>query len=165
MMRRKEWLIIILALASMLIFSACANYLNSADDFYGGDVVDAEMLSSIAESIFESDESLRPEETSAWDNGFSESGSEEVTEDSVSGEDVTTGLNSSEQPTDSEVTTEEQTTAREHDGVYYWTESGTKYHKWSDCGHLKNSANIISGTLDEAHEAGKEDLCSSCAKK
>ena len=47
----------------------------------------------------------------------------------------------------------------------YWTESGTKYHTHRDCGSLKNSTNVISGTLDEALEAEKEGLCKHCEKK
>lgn len=61
-------------------------------------------------------------------------------------------------------TTKEEIT-REHDGTYYWTKSGKVYHKWSDCGYIKNSKEVFDGTLEDAIEAGKENLCSSCAKK
>ena len=47
----------------------------------------------------------------------------------------------------------------------YWTASGTKYHTHRDCGSLKNSTNVISGTLEEALEAEKEGLCKRCEKK
>ena len=321
-MQRKNWMIVALTLVLTLIFSSCSNYLTSKDDFYGGDVVDAEMLSSIAESVFESDEALRPDEDTSTDesatatpdmpsdeedgtvvvlnvleyataHGFTVDGNdatkckewkidENITvtisggqnsgkvfsdgvrlyvTDSPAGsltvksaegfviksirftlaegayahlqlngntvdsgisvgidadsatfnavkngvdgkqiriseieviykaveidevpsgdpEDVTTEVDPSEDPTEEnteeltteeetteEETTEEETTEREHDGVYYWTETGTKYHKWSDCGHLKNSTKIFQGTLLEAKTEKKGGLCSSCALK
>lgn len=168
-MQKRSWVIVALTLALMLIFSSCANYINSADDFYGGDVIDAEMLSSIAESVFSSDESLRPKETEADGEDASGNGVSNDTTDEISSdnEDATPSNPEDlpdEEPTNEE-STEEGTINREHDGVYYWTESGAKYHKWADCGHLKNSTNILSGTLEEAIDAGKEGLCSSCAKK
>lgn len=170
---KKSWIIILLAFSVIFILSSCANYLNSSDDFYGGDVIDGEMLSKLAEEVFSSDESLRPEETADADttnNATDDAQSEEITDEPISEEDTTTAPNPNDLPPDDEETTEEETTEeettkREHNGVYYWTDSGSKYHKWSDCGYLKNSTEIFDGTLDEATEAGKEGLCSSCAKK
>ena len=165
----RKFVLIVALLSAFVLLASCSNYLNSADDFYGGDVIDAEMLSSIAESVFASDESMRPDEPyvdgsvdnestlDASDNGVTE----EAPTESVTDKD---GESVSETPTE-EGTTEEETTKRVHDGKYYWTKSGKVYHKWSDCGYLKNSDEVFSGSFDDAQEAGKENLCSSCAKK
>ncbi len=127
-MRLKGFLLLAAVLMLTLSFVSCSNYLGEAEGFFGGELVDGERLSSIAESIFAEDESLRPEEE----------------------------------------TTEEQTEAvtdRVHDGIFHWTESGSKYHKWSDCPHIKNSDKIISGNLIDAEDAkGTGELCSDCAK-
>ena len=162
----KKFLIFVMLCAMALVLSSCSNYLNSSDDFYGGDVVDAEMLSSIAESVFSSDESLRPEETTTLVEGDLVYGEDETTEADPSGDNVENG---GEETTTAEKTAEgdpeEETTKRYHDGTYYWTESGKVYHKWADCGHLKNSSEVFSGSALDAEAAGKETLCSLCAKK
>lgn len=49
--------------------------------------------------------------------------------------------------------------------TYYWTESGSVYHKYRDCYHLKNATSIESGTKLTAEKAGKERLCSECGDK
>ncbi len=51
------------------------------------------------------------------------------------------------------------------DTLFYWTESGGKYHLFSDCGHLKNSAKVLSGTMAKLTAAEKDGPCSSCLKK
>ena len=110
-------------LTFLLTFTSCAEDYQTNDDFYGGESINADILSSIAESIFN--------ETQADEIGEHQSSS---------------------------------TTHSEHDGIYYWTASGSVYHKWPDCGHLKNSSTISSGSKEEAILAGKEKLCSSCDK-
>ena len=124
-MKNKVFLLAII-LAFSILFSSCATPQATNSEYYGGESMNAEILSSIAESVFsERDESSNNAKT-----------------------------------------TEESTTEkREHDGVYYWTESGGVYHMWSDCGHLKNSKDVKSGSVDEAISEGKEKLCSSCEKK
>ncbi len=121
------FLAIILSFA--ILFSSCSTPQAANNEYYGGEAMNAEILSEIAESIFAESESKE------------NSTSNETTHDN------------------------ETTEKREHDGVYYWTESGGVYHMWSDCGHLKNSQNIESGSKDDAILDGKEKLCSSCEKK
>lgn len=43
--------------------------------------------------------------------------------------------------------------------TYYWTGSGTVYHMYADCQHLKNSVNVQSGTKDQSK---KERCCKTC---
>ena len=63
--------------------------------------------------------------------------------------------------------TESETSKRveEESGIVYWTSGGKVWHAFENCGHLKGSKEILSGSVDEAQKAGKEKLCSSCEKK
>ena len=47
----------------------------------------------------------------------------------------------------------------------YWTEAGTVYHTHDDCGHLKHTENLLTGTAQPAIENGKTRLCKTCEKK
>lgn len=109
---------------SIFFVSSCAAHTSSNDEYYGGESLNAEILSEIAESI------------------FNESDSQEIGEDNA---------NESSSSTNS--------------GIYYWTDGGSVYHKYSDCGHLKNSENIRFGSKQEAELAGKTKMCSTCDKK
>ena len=120
--------ILAFALISVILFStsSCAEKVVTNTEYYGGESMNAEILSHISESIFN-------EMTSAAEETSSEN------TDEISLEN--------------------------HDGIYYWTDGGSVYHKWADCGHIKNSQDVKSGSRDEAILSGKEKLCSSCEKK
>lgn len=47
----------------------------------------------------------------------------------------------------------------------YWTAFGHKYHTSEDCQALTNSTNLYIGTVSDAIEAGREDLCAFCARR
>ncbi len=51
------------------------------------------------------------------------------------------------------------------DNVFYWTDSGSKVHLFSDCGHLKRSDDIRSGDENAIRSLEKAGMCSSCLKK
>ena len=51
------------------------------------------------------------------------------------------------------------------EGTVHWTAGGSVYHTHADCSHLRRSKEILHGTLDEAIDAGKDKICSSCEKK
>lgn len=53
----------------------------------------------------------------------------------------------------------------EEESVVYWTEGGSVWHVSKECSSLKNSKNIISGSVEEAQNAGKERVCSRCGKE
>ena len=59
--------------------------------------------------------------------------------------------------------------SEEQDGAeystVYWTSGGSVWHLSEDCGHLKRGKVIISGTVQDAMDAGKEKVCSTCGKK
>ena len=55
-------------------------------------------------------------------------------------------------------------TDREPNTVYL-TESGSVYHKYRDCYHLRDSRSIQSGTVLTARMAGKERVCAECGNE
>ncbi len=44
----------------------------------------------------------------------------------------------------------------------YWTESGTVYHAYEDCGSLNHSVHLYDGTTQAAIENGKTRMCKFC---
>lgn len=50
------------------------------------------------------------------------------------------------------------------DGMVYWTRFGKKYHYDQDCQSVRNSETLIAGTVAEAVEAKRTELCAFCAK-
>ena len=71
--------------------------------------------------------------------------------------------------TEGEIDTEkkesEGATSNTEEGTFetvYWTKSGTKWHLFIDCSYIKNSENVLSGTVEEAIEAKKEGVCKRC---
>ncbi len=47
----------------------------------------------------------------------------------------------------------------------YWTAFGHKYHIYGDCGSLKNSASLYSGSVTAAIDNGRGELCYFCANR
>ena len=48
------------------------------------------------------------------------------------------------------------------DGQVYWTMFGRKYHLYEDCSSLAYSETLYLGTVDQAFEANRVDLCKFC---
>lgn len=48
------------------------------------------------------------------------------------------------------------------DGTVYWTMFGKSYHEDENCQAIRNSANVYSGTIEEAFEANRNDPCDFC---
>lgn len=46
----------------------------------------------------------------------------------------------------------------------YWTPNGKTWHTDRDCHYIKNSKDVISGSVEQAKNEGKTSLCSACAK-
>jgi hypothetical protein len=61
----------------------------------------------------------------------------------------------------------EQTPAEEEAAelpdVCYYTEKGGKWHASADCRYLKNSTDVLEGSVESAALAGKNQPCSACA--
>lgn len=47
--------------------------------------------------------------------------------------------------------------------VCYYTEKGGKWHASANCRYLKNSTDILEGSVEGANYAGKNQPCSVCA--
>ena len=50
------------------------------------------------------------------------------------------------------------------DGVMYFTENGSVWHRDRECSSLKRSTNVLSGTVEEAEAKGKAAPCKRCAE-
>ncbi|MCL1796076.1 MAG: hypothetical protein FWG37_04200 [Clostridia bacterium] len=48
------------------------------------------------------------------------------------------------------------------DGQVYWTRFGRKYHIHDDCSSLSNSSTLYQGSVEEAFEASRVELCKFC---
>lgn len=44
----------------------------------------------------------------------------------------------------------------------YWSTFGKKYHYDEDCQHIRNSDQLYAGTVEQAVEANRTDLCKTC---
>lgn len=95
-------------------------------------------------------------------NKITENESEETTETEAVSETET------ETQADSEETTKktEDKEGAEAGEVVYWLKSGSVWHVEQDCWRIAGTTNkIYSGTVEDAQEAGKDHVCSSCGKK
>ena len=134
-------LIAIVLLISNL--SSCSLFLPPNSHFEGGQILDKDLMSEIRSEVFtetQEADTKQLEETEASEN------KETVQDD----------------------TTEDETHQKieiDNDTTVYWTDSGKVWHLFENCGYLKNSKEILSGTLADAEEEGKEKICSSCEKK
>lgn len=52
---------------------------------------------------------------------------------------------------------------KEKENKVYFTQKGKSYHLTKECSALKNSKNILVGTLEDAIQKGKSDPCDRCA--
>lgn len=122
-----------LAVAFLLMTSlSSCSFFDTDNRFVGGELLDDDMMSEIKEEIFGSE--------------IESTGDIDIEESSVNDDET---LDSEE---NNEV----------YDGPVYWTKSGSVWHTYEDCGSLKNSNNVFSGSVDEAIESGKKKLCSRC---
>ena len=181
---------LILVLSAVLLTS-CAAF--KEGNFYGGQILDDELMESIRNELFapeneettmkESDKNTVSENNESTEKDSEESigldldeSSEQVMENSKITETQSSAENSeseknsdtescgSESLTESEISDTEDP-SEEEELVVYWTKNGSVWHIYSDCGHLANSKEILSGSVNEALEAGKSGICSSCDKK
>lgn len=146
----KRALIAFLPFVIVFVFASC-NVKESNNNFKGGELIDEGLLSEIRSEL-EISETLT-EDADENTSDIEDDGTVSSIESSTNGYTETN--------TATDITTENVS-----DGItVYWSESGSVWHLHEDCGHLKNSKNIFSGSEEEASEAGKERLCSSCEKK
>ncbi|MBR4031954.1 MAG: hypothetical protein IKJ07_04385 [Clostridia bacterium] len=156
-MKIKAKYILCVALAVMLIIlPSCSMFWASNSTYSGGQILDDELMSSMrAEIIGENTEIVKPGETTQNKNETNEVVKDE-TESSQSNKE-----------TESDSSKEESTKKdnEETDNTVYWTKGGGVYHLYKDCGYIKSSSEILSGTVEEALEAKKSGVCSRCQNR
>lgn len=127
---------IFLLLLMSIIFVSC-NFDESKNNFYGGEMLDEDLLESIRDAL-----SSNEQTTSEKINGDTTEYATEITTVQAA-EDVTIETNE-----DGEV-------------IVYWLENGSVWHADPNCQHIKGKE-YLSGTIDQAIENGMNRLCKSC---
>ena len=167
----------VLMLAAVVFLGSCANNV----DFYGGELLDSEKISEIKSAIFateavesevksEKDETEKVSET-VKDIEEIESSAHDITEsmESTTSDKTTdsgyenTEVNSETKEQESEYNenTEDTFVGNEENGIVYWTKNGGVWHISRNCRYIRNSE-VESGDVNDAIEAGKDRVCSSC---
>ncbi len=136
-------------LASCIIQCSCSLFLYDNSRFSGGEALNDRLVSEIKNELFTSDV-VTEQPPAEGSTDLKNDGTTETTEDKT--------LASSDNDNSSETEISQQ-------NVVYWTKSGSVWHSYADCGHIKNSNNIISGSVEEAIGQGKKYLCKNCEKR
>ena len=118
-------------------FVAC-DFDEANDNFYGGEILDEELLESIRDALMNS-------ETSSSDTAQTTETADETYSDSTDETDV-------------------DNAGDETDITVFWIENGSVWHLYEDCGHV-DGRECTSGSIAEAKKAGKERVCHTCEKK
>ncbi len=139
-------LVLILALMLLTCLAAC-DFDESKNHLSGGELLDDEKMSEIKNDIF----------SGSLPETFAE-------ETEPSKELASNGDTTSENVVETDKKTDDVNNNENNEQTVYWTKSGSVWHTNPDCHHLKKSTNIQSGTVEEAKEAKKERLCSTCGK-
>lgn len=144
---------IIVAVCVLTSFFGCS-FDESKNHLSGGQLLDDEKMSEIKNEIL-SDLSSEIETTGTGDTNADDTSVEEGSA-SVDGE-TSNADNSNGSSNDNGNKDESSNTV-------YWTKSGSVWHTTSECRYLSKSTNILSGSIEEAKEAGKAKACSGCGK-
>ncbi len=142
----KKSLVVMLTLMLLVGLAAC-DFDESKNHLSGGELLDDEKMSEIKNDIF----------SGSLPETF-------VEETEPSKELESNGDTASEDVDETDKKTDDDNNDIDNEQIVYWTKSGSVWHTNPECHHLKKSTNIQSGTVEEAKEAKKERLCSTCAK-
>ena len=153
-----KYVLSVLLLCVVLVFACgCSEYLPEHETISSGEVLTPEYMAEISQKLTEEthpsleisgeDSTLRTEDSSVLD----------VDEDIQTEDNGVTQVIATSQQVESSVTPNETTV-----DVVYWTEGGSVWHNTKDCSALARSKNIISGSVHDAVEAGKERVCKKC---
>lgn len=147
-MRRYYTGIIALTIAFIILFLTSCSLFIPSERFDGGKLLDSDEMSRIKSEVFATDTETEEQATE----------SKSVCE-------------TEERSTEREVCSDENLSKAESETIgnltktVFWTESGTVWHLFKNCGYLKESKNILSGSVKEALEEGKEKVCTNCSKR
>ncbi len=140
----KKFLTLSVFLLSILMFVAC----DQNNEFNGGELLNSERMSEIKSEIISDLETSSVESTEV--SSYVELNTDlEGTTSNDTFENITVESNSNSEDVKND--------------IVYWTKSGDVWHLSESCRYIKSS-DKISGTVEEAVEAGKERVCSSCGK-
>lgn len=147
----------------LISLPSCSMFWSSNPTYSGGQMLDDELMSSMrAEIIGENTETSKPSETIKDET----IGTIKDETDEISIEE--TESNKSDAEGESGNSKDEDSTMQDHtetNNTVYWTKGGGVYHLYEDCGYIKSSSEILSGTSEEAIEAGKSGICSRCQNR
>lgn len=133
---------LILTIVFLITLCSCSIFMYDNSRFEGGETLDNELLSKIENDVHNESQSSESQEG----------------ESQTSESQIAAGIHS-----DSPI--ESNTEGNNDSGsTVYWTSGGTVWHTRRDCSYIKNSQNVLFGTVDEAMSSGKKKLCSSCQK-
>ena len=176
----KKLTCVFLMLILTVLFCSCS-FDESVNSFRGGELLDNERMSEIKSSfVTESSEEDEESETVSEkatekptdkNDGkttepeietYTDGETEAIAETEIESESKDSELNTfAEQQ--SEIQSETFVSDQQNETVY-WTKSGSVWHTDDQCYHIKKSSNVESGSVEDAMEAGKKKVCSSCGK-
>ena len=149
----------------LLLITTALFACSPSNRFSAGKPVSREELSEIAAGIFGTEATTVAETATKSE---SETNSKNVeTEAEVATETTpehVTAAETASKPTNTDTDTDTVTETEASEATtqtVYWTKSGKVYHTDPDCRYIRNSANVLSGTVEES---GKDKICSSCEK-
>lgn len=167
----KRSLLLLTLLVMTVISVSCSPYSDFASNDYSGETLDREMLESISASIFTSEETSSVNTEFITDESTVEAGQDNVTgavavdtETATEADASADGSATTEDPTEPQAVGSKDDQTEPQEELYYWTAGGEVWHKSADCRYLKKSKEILSGTVSDAKDAGKERACSGCCK-
>ena len=134
---------------SLTALCSCSFFVYDNAKFEGGTPLDDDFLSKIKEIVDNGGETESPLGTYT----------EESIHKTESSASYTETVESEQTSKDEQTSKVEGTTENE---VVYWTNSGQVWHTNNNCSHLRNSKNIMSGTIGDAINNGKTRVCSYC---
>lgn len=154
-MKRFKYLTAVVAIISVMLMTAC-NYFYSGR-FDGGELLNDDIMESIRNELFSNEDSIS-------DNTENRVTEAEKSENATSSNIDETNLTENDNNVDTlESSCDTETIA--DNSIVYWTEKGSVWHLYKDCGYLSKSKDIKSGSVQNAVDDGKDKLCSSCEKK
>lgn len=141
-MKSMKFLLATFTLIFSLCFASCSLFTPERSSFYGGKILDNEAMDELRKEFDES----------SSNNDQIESGS------TIGTQILTESVQNNEN-------TQAESENTEKSETVFWSKSGSVWHLYSDCGYLKNSNEIFSGTVSEAISNGAKKVCSSCENK
>lgn len=166
MSKKIKFICLVLIIITVTSLVSCSLFEPKHNAFYGGQIIDKEMMESLKADVL-STESEEEENSSAEGPVYVRpGGTTKPASPETENRETAPEVQETENQESFDESSHPSTTEPEFsDSTVFWTESGGVWHLFNNCSHLKRSKMIYYGTVEEAIEAGKEKVCSTCAKK